>query len=181
MRGLWGWRPEGPLSKPRRNRPGKTPPNPQTYAFGVLIHEAITAAPSPYPGLDRGAVGDFVRQGGRPSFPPGTPRRIAELAAACWAHRPEDRPTMDEVGAALQGIADAATAATAAGAATAPLAQGPAAVISYARQNAAPAAYGQQPAQAHPAAAAAEAGLPPLPAAAATTAPAGFAVAGGGP
>ncbi|GBG00219.1 hypothetical protein Rsub_12704 [Raphidocelis subcapitata] len=93
-----------------------------SYAFGITMWEIYTAQ-RPYAGLTREAIGDLVRRGGRPAFPPGTPSDYARLASDCWAALPTDRPPMSEVVARLrrmsEGIAAATAAAGAAGGAAA--------------------------------------------------------------
>ena len=96
------------------------------FAFGVLMWEFYTAR-RPFAGLGRDAIADAVlRRGARPAFPPGAPRAYVELAAACWAPAPGDRPSFADVGAALHAMADAMAAHAAAAAAAAAGAQAPA-------------------------------------------------------
>jgi hypothetical protein len=50
---------------------------------------------------------DRVLRGARPDFPTAAPPALVELAAACWAANPADRPAFRDICQRLQRLADA--------------------------------------------------------------------------
>jgi serine/threonine protein kinase len=92
------------------------------YSFGIMMWEFYTSK-APYAGLTReGIMERVLHRGGRPAFPSGAPRTYVELATACWAASPADRPSFDDIVGRLQEMAGniEAAVAGAAGAAGAP-------------------------------------------------------------
>jgi len=92
---------------PEMLRPGTRITTAQdVYAFGITMFEFYTAK-RPYAGLLRDAIVDRVLNGNRrPTFPVGAPRAYVDLASACWALSPADRPTMEEVVERLGGLSE---------------------------------------------------------------------------
>jgi hypothetical protein len=85
-----------------------------------MMWEFYTAA-KPYAGLTReGIIESVARRGARPVFPAGTPRAYVNLATACWATSPVDRPAFSDILGQLQAMADACAEQAAAYAAVAP-------------------------------------------------------------
>jgi hypothetical protein len=85
----WCFAPTTPvLSRPRRQP-------------SLAIRSKPTTA-----GLPRATVIRALQNNSRPTFPSAAPTALAELAAACWASSPADRPNFAEVGSRLQRLAD---------------------------------------------------------------------------
>ena len=80
-------------------------PNASQHATPSPQWECYTAKRA-FAGLPRATVVRVLQQGARPSFPAGTPPAFADLAAACWAPSPGDRPGFAEVIARLHTMAD---------------------------------------------------------------------------
>ncbi|KAI8469487.1 MAG: hypothetical protein J3K34DRAFT_459366 [Monoraphidium minutum] len=94
------------------------------FAFGTLMWEVYTCR-RPWQGLTREGIIDRVLcRGARPHFPAGAPRAYVDLANACWAASPVDRPAIPDILGALQRMGDAAADADAAAAAAAAAAPG---------------------------------------------------------
>ena len=73
------------------------------FAFGVLLYE-IWARAAPWAGLANVNVITQVVTGARMQLPDdsaGVPAEALAITARCWAHEARDRPSMREVGAAL--------------------------------------------------------------------------------
>lgn len=71
------------------------------YAFGITMWEVVTAG-RPFKGMPLISLGHNIAvQGMRPQWPIAVPLRYRMLAEHCWAHAPEERPTMDTVVAQL--------------------------------------------------------------------------------
>lgn len=71
------------------------------YSMGILVCEFQTRE-VPYAGIHPSRVLAAVCRGTlRPELPPETPPFIRALAAACWSHDPQARPSMAQVAAAL--------------------------------------------------------------------------------
>lgn len=63
------------------------------YCFGVLVWEIMTTE-LPWGSKERARdVILAVLKGERPVFPATVPFRIADVATACWAGDPHERPT----------------------------------------------------------------------------------------
>lgn len=73
------------------------------YSFGMTCYEIFTGKLPYKEETARGQhvalkdVKEFIRGGGRPSFPDGFPSLLKDLLQRCWAHDPIDRPKFDEV------------------------------------------------------------------------------------
>ncbi|XP_063395481.1 insulin receptor-like [Cydia fagiglandana] len=63
------------------------------WSFGVVLWEMATLAMQPYQGLSNEQVLRYVVEGGVMERPEHCPDRLYELMRACWAHRPQQRPT----------------------------------------------------------------------------------------
>ncbi|KAG2450299.1 hypothetical protein HYH02_004806 [Chlamydomonas schloesseri] len=67
------------------------------YAYGITLWEIFVGGHA-FKGMPRALLGHQVaEEGKRPVFPPFTPEPYACLAADCWAHDPEKRPTFEEI------------------------------------------------------------------------------------
>ncbi|CAH2236371.1 jg10751 [Pararge aegeria aegeria] len=79
--------------------------NTDVWSYGVVLWEMATLAMQPYQGLSNEQVVRYVVEGGVMERPEHCPDRLYELMRACWAHRPNQRPSF------LQLVADLAPAA----------------------------------------------------------------------
>lgn len=70
------------------------------YSFGIIVWEVISTE-LPWAGKSFMSVVYRVSKGDRPAFHAHAPEDIANIARACWAQRPEERPTFD---ALLEGM-----------------------------------------------------------------------------
>lgn len=75
------------------------------WSFGVVLWEMATLAMQPYQGLSNEQVLRYVVEGGVMERPEHCPDRLYELMRACWAHRPQLRPSF------MQLVADLAPSA----------------------------------------------------------------------
>ncbi|GFR47096.1 hypothetical protein Agub_g8666 [Astrephomene gubernaculifera] len=76
------------------------------YAFGVTLWELFTGGHA-FQGVPRALLGHQITQERRrPPFPPFVPEAYARLAAECWAHRAEDRPTFEVILERLAAMRD---------------------------------------------------------------------------
>eukprot|EP00741_Cyanophora_paradoxa_P023669 tig00021612_g22863.t1 len=72
------------------------------YSFGVMLWEAVVDGELPWQGCQPNQVVSRVGfQGERLAIPRGCDALLAELMHRCWAHRPEDRPSFEELYHAL--------------------------------------------------------------------------------
>lgn len=63
------------------------------WSFGVLMLEVMTLGEQPYAGRGNVEVISFIKQGGYPNQPIGTPDNIYDLMVECWSFEPNDRPS----------------------------------------------------------------------------------------
>lgn len=63
------------------------------WAAGVVMWEIMTLGQRPYSSLSAEQTAVYVLNGGRLSQPSECPRGLYSAMAACWRHRPSDRPT----------------------------------------------------------------------------------------
>ncbi|PNW80365.1 hypothetical protein CHLRE_07g314500v5 [Chlamydomonas reinhardtii] len=67
------------------------------YAYGITLWELFVGGHA-FKGMPRALLGhEVAAEGKRPVFPPFTPEPYARLAADCWAHDPEQRPTFEQI------------------------------------------------------------------------------------
>ena len=76
------------------------------WSFGVLLWEVYTRGFVPYDLLQSDeVVAAHVCGGGRLDQPAGCPDAVYGVMRACWAQRPQERPSFATLAAWLQGIA----------------------------------------------------------------------------
>ena len=71
------------------------------YAYGIMLWEMLTGE-IPFGNKKAMAIMSEVTRGNRPKIPETTPQPLTTLISSCWAQRPEDRPTFDQVVKALK-------------------------------------------------------------------------------
>jgi len=96
------WAPPEAISGRRRWVPELS----DVWSFGVLLWEAYTRGFVPYDLLQSDeVVAAHVCGGGRLDQPAGCPDAVYGVMRACWAQRPQERPSFATLAAWLQGIA----------------------------------------------------------------------------
>jgi hypothetical protein len=96
------WAPPEAISGRRRWVPELS----DMWSFGVLLWEVYTRGFVPYDLLQSDeAVATHVCGGGRLDQPAGCPDAVYGVMRACWAQRPQERPSFATIAAWLQGIA----------------------------------------------------------------------------
>jgi hypothetical protein len=76
------------------------------WSFGVLVWEVYTRGFVPYDMIQTDSeVAAHVCGGGRLDKPAECPDALYQVMCACWAQRPQDRPSFRTLAAWLQGIA----------------------------------------------------------------------------
>jgi hypothetical protein len=84
------------------------------YSFGIILWELITRQ-EPYGGQKGVQIAyAAAEQGLRPKVPAYCPPEYAELMQECWAARPDDRPSFEEILKRLFQLKKAADTAAAA-------------------------------------------------------------------
>eukprot|EP00743_Colponemidia_sp_Colp-15_P003008 GILK01003253.1.p1 GENE.GILK01003253.1~~GILK01003253.1.p1 ORF type:complete len:596 (-),score=86.89 GILK01003253.1:171-1913(-) len=79
-------------------------PSADVYSFGIILWELYTNT-IPFQGMSVPEIRKCVVDGEyRPSIPPSTPSKYAELIRACWRTQPETRPNFAEIGARLEAL-----------------------------------------------------------------------------
>lgn len=74
------------------------------YSLGIVMWQLFTMQ-APYLGLaPQEVVTRVLQRGMRPNFPRSCPAPFKMLAESCWAHRPRERPSCDQVVKRLQVI-----------------------------------------------------------------------------
>lgn len=67
------------------------------YSFGIILWEIFTRD-EPYEGREAMQIAFAVaKENLRPTIPPGCPEEFAALMKSCWATKPEDRPSFDQI------------------------------------------------------------------------------------
>lgn len=75
------------------------------YSFAITCWEMLALLGKPYDGYDMHLFTQLVAKGNdRPAIPAGWDMNLAQLIAASWAKRHEDRPTFDTIYDRLEGI-----------------------------------------------------------------------------
>mmetsp|Transcript_6030 Transcript_6030/g.21467 ORF Transcript_6030/g.21467 Transcript_6030/m.21467 type:complete len:895 (-) Transcript_6030:93-2777(-) len=74
------------------------------YAFGCMLFEVVTGGKQPWDGLSLAVAGQRVLAGQTldATLPPDCDPTLRAVMRACWAFRPTDRPTMEQVRDALE-------------------------------------------------------------------------------
>jgi c-src tyrosine kinase len=67
------------------------------WSFGVLLWEIYSHGEWPYPGKTNKEAVLYVSQGGRMAPPEGCPSAMQGIMKACWAEKPDKRPTFSEL------------------------------------------------------------------------------------
>jgi len=76
---------------------GRMTPKTDVYAYGMFLYE-IFSGRKVFDGMTGMAITQAVIvQQRRPTFPPGTPTRVVQLACKCWEQAEEQRPDFDEI------------------------------------------------------------------------------------
>lgn len=74
------------------------------YSLGIVLWEILTLS-HPYEGVSQAHLPMLVAaQRRRPIIPPHAPPEFVRLVTACWADNPADRPSAEEVLAALTAM-----------------------------------------------------------------------------
>eukprot|EP00045_Choanoeca_perplexa_P016467 m.223493 g.223493 ORF g.223493 m.223493 type:complete len:840 (-) comp17270_c0_seq2:1876-4395(-) len=72
-----------------------------TWSFGVLMFEVLTAGQRPYNDMGLSEVVRYLQQGKRLLLPDSTPPHLVQLSTSCWTMPAIERPSMSAVHAAL--------------------------------------------------------------------------------
>ncbi|KAI5644932.1 protein tyrosine kinase domain-containing protein [Phthorimaea operculella] len=75
--------------------------NSDAWSYGVVLWEMATLAMQPYQGLSNEQVVRYVVEGGVMERPEQCPELLYSLMRACWAHRPNQRPSFLQLVAQL--------------------------------------------------------------------------------
>uniref|UniRef100_A0A914D9A4 Protein kinase domain-containing protein n=2 Tax=Acrobeloides nanus TaxID=290746 RepID=A0A914D9A4_9BILA len=67
------------------------------WAYGVLLYELFTMGDTPYHSIQPTDMSDYLLAGNRLEQPNLCPDEMYELMRECWAERPEQRPTFEQI------------------------------------------------------------------------------------
>jgi hypothetical protein len=72
-------------------------PKTDVYAYGIFLYELFSGH-KVFDGMTGVAITQAViTQRRRPTFPPGTPTKVVELACRCWEQEEAFRPDFEQV------------------------------------------------------------------------------------
>ena len=72
------------------------------WMFGVCAWEILMMGVKPFQGVRNSEVIAKLEDGERLALPPGCPPRLYSIMSSCWAYEPSNRPTFQQLKAALQ-------------------------------------------------------------------------------